>query len=106
MGSLTAIMNVAVSVYFPVELAACLILVPIYPESTAPSKRKSTKMSANITPTNAIKCALSFFIKKPPSDFIKNIGSLKIYYTSDKYGGAAAGENSVDTVPAATCRKQ
>jgi len=25
---------------------------------------------------------------------------------SDKYGGAAAGENSVDTVPAATCRKQ
>lgn len=30
MGSLTAIMNVAVSVYFPVELAACLVLVPIY----------------------------------------------------------------------------
>ncbi len=30
MGSLTAIMNVAVSIYFPIELAACLVLVPIY----------------------------------------------------------------------------
>lgn len=30
MGSLTAIMNVAVSIFFPIELAACLILVPIY----------------------------------------------------------------------------
>ncbi|MDE7168276.1 MAG: hypothetical protein K2O28_05445 [Clostridia bacterium] len=29
-GSLTAIMNVAVSIFFPIELAACLILVPIY----------------------------------------------------------------------------
>lgn len=30
MGSLTAIMNVAVTIYFPIELAACLVLVPIY----------------------------------------------------------------------------
>ena len=30
MGSLTAIMNVAVTIFFPIELAACLILVPIY----------------------------------------------------------------------------
>ncbi len=30
MGSLTAIMNVAVSIYFPIDLAACLVLVPIY----------------------------------------------------------------------------
>ena len=30
MGSFTAIMNVAVSIFFPIELAACLILVPIY----------------------------------------------------------------------------
>ena len=30
MGSLTAIMNVAVSIFFPIELAACLILVPVY----------------------------------------------------------------------------
>ncbi len=30
MGSFTAIMNVAVTIFFPIELAACLILVPIY----------------------------------------------------------------------------
>ena len=30
MGSLTAIMNVAVSIFFPIELVACLVLVPIY----------------------------------------------------------------------------
>lgn len=30
MGSFTAIMNVAVSIYFPIELVACLILVPAY----------------------------------------------------------------------------
>ena len=30
MGTLTAIMNVAVTIFFPIELAACLILVPIY----------------------------------------------------------------------------
>ncbi len=30
MGSFTAIMNVAVSVYFPIELVACLVLVPAY----------------------------------------------------------------------------
>ncbi len=30
MGSLTAIMNVAVSVFFPIELVACMVLVPAY----------------------------------------------------------------------------
>ena len=30
MGSFTDIMNVAVTIFFPIELAACLILVPIY----------------------------------------------------------------------------
>lgn len=30
MGSFTAIMNVAISIYFPIELVACMILVPIY----------------------------------------------------------------------------
>lgn len=30
MGSFTAIMNVAVSIYFPIELVACLVLVPAY----------------------------------------------------------------------------
>lgn len=30
MGSFTAIMNVAVSIYFPIELVACMLLVPIY----------------------------------------------------------------------------
>ncbi len=30
MGSFTAIMNVAVSIYFPIELVACLLLVPAY----------------------------------------------------------------------------
>ena len=30
MGSFTAIMNVAVSLFFPIELAACIVLVPIY----------------------------------------------------------------------------
>ncbi|MDE6667431.1 MAG: hypothetical protein K2K38_03670 [Clostridia bacterium] len=30
MGSFTAIISVAVSIFFPIELAACLILVPIY----------------------------------------------------------------------------
>lgn len=30
MGSFTAIMNVAVSIYFPIELVACMLLVPVY----------------------------------------------------------------------------
>ncbi|MDE7082608.1 MAG: hypothetical protein K2O89_02765 [Clostridia bacterium] len=30
MGSFTAIMSVAVTIYFPIELVACLVLVPIY----------------------------------------------------------------------------
>lgn len=30
MGSLTALLTVAVSIYFPIELVACMILVPIY----------------------------------------------------------------------------
>ncbi len=30
MGSFTAIMSVAVSIYFPIELVACLVLVPVY----------------------------------------------------------------------------
>lgn len=30
MGTLTALLNVAVSIFFPIELVACLILVPIY----------------------------------------------------------------------------
>lgn len=30
MGSLTAILSVAVTIYFPIELAACLVLVPLY----------------------------------------------------------------------------
>lgn len=55
MGSLTAILGVAVSIYFPIELAACMVLVPVYVKvlkkvnrSIINKPQKATKKSESV----------------------------------------------------------
>ena len=52
MGALTAILGVAVTIYFPIELAACAVLVPAY---TAALKKVNRKFIAKPVKTDTDK---------------------------------------------------
>ena len=56
MGAVTQIMLVAVSIYFPIELVACLFLVPIYVVVLQKISHKFVEIKKDLPEDNSVEC--------------------------------------------------